>query len=72
MAGHNTREGKFRQEFGGIALGGALAAFFISPLLKFANPTVLAVTGAVAGMGLFDLYNARVVSGAKPFAEKIA
>jgi hypothetical protein len=71
MADHNTREGKFRQGFGGIALGGALAAFFISPLLKFANPTVLAA-GAVAGMGLFGLYNARVVSDMKPFAEKVA
>ena len=72
MADHNTREGKFRRGFGGVALGGALAAFFISPLLKFANPTVLAVAGAVAGMGLFGLYNARVVSGVKPFAEKVA
>lgn len=72
MAEHNTREGKFRRGFGGVALGGALAAFFILPLLKFANPVGLAVAGGLAGMGLLGLYNARVVPGVKPFAEKVA
>ena len=72
MAQENTREGKFRRGFGGVALGGALAAFFISPLLKFANPTALAIGGALAGLGLLGLYNSRVVPGVKPFAEKVA
>jgi hypothetical protein len=72
MADHNTREGEFRRGFGGVALGGALAAFFISPLVKFADPVVLAVGGALAGMGLLGLYNARVVPGVKPVAEKVA
>lgn len=72
MADHNTPEGKFRRGFGGIALGGVLVAFFISPLLKFANPVVLAAASAVAGLGLLGLYNARVVQGVKPVAEKVA
>ncbi|WP_442679877.1 hypothetical protein ACSBM8_01315 [Sphingomonas sp. ASY06-1R] len=72
MADHNTREGKFKREFGGVAIGGALAAFLVSPLLKFANPVALAIAGLLAGMGLLGLYNARVVSGVKPVAEKLA
>lgn len=72
VAGHNTKEGRFRRSFGGVALGGALAAYLVSPLLKFANPWVLALAGVIAGIGLLGLYNARVVPNVKPFAEKVA
>lgn len=71
MAEHNTPEGKFRRLFGGVALGGAVTAFFISPLMPFANPVALAVTGAIAGVGLLGVYNVRVVPGVKPFADRV-
>lgn len=72
MGDKRKAELKFRRRFGGVALGGALAAYFATPLFEFANPVALAATGALAGVGLIGIYNVRVVPGVKPAGDKVA
>lgn len=60
MAASDTREGKFRRGLGGVAIGSAIGAFFVSPLLPLANPAMLAVGGILCGVSVFALYQMAV------------
>ena len=61
MADHNTREGRFRRDTGGVVVGAALAAFFLGPLMRFANPVLMGAGGTLLGFALFTVYQVYVV-----------
>lgn len=61
MAQHNTREGKFRTQSGGIFTAALIFAYFAAPLVSVANPTYLAIGGLVLSVGFISVYDRSVL-----------
>lgn len=53
MAQEHTRAGRFQNLIGGLVLGSIVLAYCLSPLLRFANPTSIAMGGFLVSCGLF-------------------
>ena len=63
MAQHNTREGKFKTELGGIAIGAVTASFFISPFVAQGDPVLWALGGLGISLALTNFYAISVLPG---------
>ncbi len=59
MAG--SKVDQFNQGMGGLAIGAVFSAWFIGPLIRFADPALLAIGGGLVGTALFCTYRLTVV-----------
>lgn len=62
MANEHTREGKFRRDHGGYAIGGITVAYFASPLIGNADPALSALSGICLGYTIILAYERLVLN----------
>lgn len=62
MAQEHTRAGRFQTSIGGLVLAAVVMAYFLGPLLRFANPVGVAAGGFLLGSGLFAHYQTFTVT----------
>jgi hypothetical protein len=70
MANEHTREGKFKRENGGHAIGGITVAYFAAPFLAKCDPAYLLWGGFFLGVAILTGYE-RVVLNEKTARNKV-
>lgn len=71
MSDANRKEERFRRNIGGLLLAGVTIAFFLTPLMRLANPIALVVGGVAAGWALFIAYQTLVIDASRALTRQL-